>query len=254
MARAIGLAVSASGGVQRAFGTDAKSVQVGLAVDAGLRAAALAAAGVTADPHALEDWMGLVGATDPIRFDQTDAIPDGRAVKVYPCCYALQRPIEAVRGLVAAEGIEPARIRSIRLTTPRATVKPLIHDRPTTGLEGKFSMQYALAAGILDEYPGFESFTDAAVRRAEAQRLVGLVEIDLEGGGDGLLAGSATVEIRTEDGRTHRASIADPLGSPANPIGRTGLADKAKECLGASGIAAEDIDWDTAADVLRRSL
>ena len=42
-ARAIALAVPAAGGVQRAFGTAAKSLQVAFAADAGVRAAALAA-------------------------------------------------------------------------------------------------------------------------------------------------------------------------------------------------------------------
>lgn len=41
IATAIALAIPGAGGVQRAFGTDAKSLQAGFAVDAGLRAAAL---------------------------------------------------------------------------------------------------------------------------------------------------------------------------------------------------------------------
>ncbi len=54
IAAAMALAVPAAGGVQRAFGTDAKSLQVGFAVEAGIRAARLAAAGAQADPSALD--------------------------------------------------------------------------------------------------------------------------------------------------------------------------------------------------------
>src|SRR5215471_10942648 len=61
-ATAIALAVPGAGGVQRAFGTDAKSLQVGFAVDAGLRAAKLAAAGARADETALDAWLQLAGA------------------------------------------------------------------------------------------------------------------------------------------------------------------------------------------------
>ena len=50
---------------------------------------------------------------------------------------------------------------------------PLIHHRPETGLQGKFSLEYGLAAALLDRYPGSGSFTDAAVRRPEARRLAG---------------------------------------------------------------------------------
>ena len=61
-------AVPAAGGVQRAFGTDAKSLQVGFAADAAVRAARLAAAGATADPVALDAWIALLGG-DPARLD-----------------------------------------------------------------------------------------------------------------------------------------------------------------------------------------
>ena len=59
---AIALAVPAAGGTQRAFGTSAKPLQVAFAVDAGVRAAALSAAGATADPAALHQWLALSAA------------------------------------------------------------------------------------------------------------------------------------------------------------------------------------------------
>src|SRR5689334_19098352 len=98
IAAAMALAVPAAGGVQRAFGTDAKSLQVGFAVDAGLRAARLAAAGAQADPAALGAWLGLVGGdlSVDISGPEDPLIPNGLAIKLYPCCYALQRPIAAL--------------------------------------------------------------------------------------------------------------------------------------------------------------
>src|SRR4051794_32798942 len=53
---AIALAVPGAGGVQRAFGTPAKALQVGFAAAAGVRAARLAAVGAAADPTALDQW------------------------------------------------------------------------------------------------------------------------------------------------------------------------------------------------------
>src|SRR3954447_14220176 len=93
IAAAMALAVPAAGGVHRAFGTAAKSLQVGFAVDAGVRAAELAAAGASADPSALDQWLALVGR-DAAGVDLTGpAVPGGLAIKLYPCCYALQRPM-----------------------------------------------------------------------------------------------------------------------------------------------------------------
>jgi 2-methylcitrate dehydratase PrpD len=254
IATAIALAVPAAGGVQRAFGTDAKSLQVGFAVEAGIRAANLAAAGATADDTALADWMRLVGG-DPDALDLTGpAVPAGLAIKIYPCCYALQRPLAAVAELAVSANLEAAEVRRIELRTPAATVVPLIHHQPATGLQGKFSLEYAAAAALLDRYPGFASFTDDAVQRDAARRLVGLVETELEPGGDWLLDGELQATICTTNGAVHRAVLRYPPGSPARPPTPEQLSAKIADC-----VAGLDTDWATwswqnAADLLRRYL
>jgi 2-methylcitrate dehydratase PrpD len=250
IAAAMALAVPAAGGVQRAFGTDAKSLQVGFAVDAGIRAARLAAAGARADPAALDAWLGLVGG-DPAAVDPSGpVIPNGLAIKLYPCCYALQRPISALAELAP----DPAAVRRIVLRTPEATVVPLIHHRPRTGLQGKFSLEYAAAAALLDTYPGFGSFTDEAVRRDEAQRLAGLVETKLEPGGDWLLDGALEAEVHTADGTVLRARQQYPPGSPARPPTADQLATKLAGCVRGLDTDPATWTWDNAATTLRRYL
>jgi 2-methylcitrate dehydratase PrpD len=253
IATAIALAVPAAGGVQRAFGTDAKSLQVGFAVDAGIRAARLAAAGASADVCALDAWLRLVGG-DPDAVDATGpAVPDGLAIKIYPCCYALQRPISAISE-IAARGTDPAGIRRIVLRTQEATVVPLIHHRPDTGLQGKFSLEYAAAAALLDAYPGFGSFTDAAVRRDAARRLVSLVEVKLDPGGTWLLDGQLEAEVHTSSGSVLRASQRYPPGSPARPPSASQLHSKLADCLRGLDTDPDSWTWENAADALRRFL
>ncbi|MBO0834539.1 MAG: MmgE/PrpD family protein [Actinobacteria bacterium] len=254
IATAIALAVPAAGGVQRAFGTDAKSLQVGFAVDAGLRAASLAANGASADDTALDDWLHLVRAK-PGALDLTGpAIPDGLAIKMYPCCYALQRPISAVADLASRAGLDARDVRRIELRTMEATVVPLIHHRPETGLQGKFSLEYGIAAALLDRYPGFASFTDAAVRRDLAQALGGLIETRLDPGGDWLLDGEFKVKIHTGSGAVERAVLRYPPGSPATPPSPEQLSAKLADCV--SGLATDPATWtwQSAADVLREYL
>jgi 2-methylcitrate dehydratase PrpD len=254
IATAIALAVPAAGGVQRAFGTDAKSLQVGFAVQAGIRAATLAAAGASADDTALDAWLPLVGAA-PGPLDMTGpAVPGGLAIKIYPCCYALQRPISALAELARSAGIDAADVQRIELRTPEATVVPLIHHRPETGLQGKFSLEYAAAAALLDRYPGFASFSDDAVRRDAARRLVGLVETTLEPGGDWLLDGELRASIHTGNGGTHDAVLMFPPGSPARPPSRAQLSAKLADCTGSAGADWSDWTWKNAADVLRAFL
>jgi 2-methylcitrate dehydratase PrpD len=253
IATAMALAVPGAGGVQRAFGTDAKSLQVGFAVDAGIRAARLAAAGADADVSAMDAWLELVGG-DPAALDTAGpAVPDGLAIKLYPCCYALQRPISAISEL-AGGGIDPADIRRIVLRTPEATVVPLIHHRPDSGLQGKFSLEYAAAAAVLDRYQGFSSFTDSAVRRAAARRLVAIVEVTLEPGGSGLLDGQLEAEIHTSTGRVLRVSQDSPPGSPARPPSAQQLQAKLADCAGDLDTDPRSWTWGNAAGVLRRFL
>ena len=253
IAAAMALAVPAAGGVQRAFGTDAKSLQVGFAVDAGIRAARLAAAGAQADPEAVDAWLGLVGG-DPAAVELSGpAVPDGLAIKLYPCCYALQRPISAISGL-AGQQLDPAQVSRIVLSTPEATVVPLIHHRPQSGLEGKFSLEYGAAAALLDGYPGFGSFTDLAVRRPAAQRLAGLVETRLAPGGSWLLDGELAVEIHSADGAVARGSQRFPPGSPARPPSPARLQAKLADCVRGLDTDPAAWTWEGSAATLRRFL
>jgi 2-methylcitrate dehydratase PrpD len=257
IATAMALAVPAAGGVQRAFGTDAKSLQVGFAVDAGIRAARLAAAGAGADPAAVDSWLGLVGG-NPAAVDVAGpAVPDGLAVKVYPCCYALQRPISALSQIAAQmadQGLDHTQVRKIVLETPEGTVLPLIHHRPDTGLQGKFSLEYGAAVALLDQYPGFGSFTDAAVRRDEAQRLAGLVETALRPGGTWLLDGQLDAEVCFADGTVLRASQQFPPGSPARPPTPVQLQVKLADCTRCLDTDPASWTWQSAAGVLREFL
>lgn len=75
LATAIALAVPAAGGGQEAFGTHGKSLQVGFAADAGVRAARLARAGATADPRVLDAWLKRVGGTPATDLPAAPAVP-----------------------------------------------------------------------------------------------------------------------------------------------------------------------------------
>lgn len=252
VARAIALAVPAAGGVQRAFGTDAKSIQIGMAAEAGVRAAELAAAGASADPAAVDDWLRLLGG-DPAAVDLSGpAVPGGLAIKIYPACYALQRPITALRTLVDGIDLDPSTVRRVEVHTPAASVQPLIHHAPRDGLQGKFSLEYAVATALLDRHHGFAEFSDEAVTRPEAQRLVGLVETVTADTGDWLLAGEVRVVVHTDDG-AHEATLQYPPGSPQRPPTDAELGEKLGLCLAGSGVAADDLTWGAAASVLRRT-
>ncbi len=247
---AIALAVPAAGGVQRAFGSSAKALQVGFAADAGVRAARLAQAGATADPRALEDWIALTqGTSDPgTQADTRDAVPDGLAIKLFPCCYALQRPISALIEL--GPPVPAEQIRQLAVRTPNSSLAPLIHHQPRTGLEGKFSLEYGLAATLLDGYPDLTSFTDAGVQRPDARRLMELVETTAAEDGDGLLSGEFELELTLADGQTLGANLTLPPGAPGLPPTDGQLHAKLEACAGPDAAELAALSWDTAAQFL----
>jgi 2-methylcitrate dehydratase PrpD len=250
LATAMALAVPAAGGAQAAFGTHAKSLQVGFAVEAGIRAARLAAAGATADPRALDDWLALLGGDLAATEVGGPAVPGGLAIKLFPCCYAMQRPIAALREAADRLPADPAAITRVRVRTPEAALQPLIHDRPGTGLQGKFSLQYAVATALLDAYPGFAAFSDAALARAEARRLVSVVDVVPEPGGRGLLDGTVELDVDTTDGTVVRAALAQPPGSPLCPPTEAEL--KAKLAASGADVPAllSGLSWPGAAELL----
>ncbi len=55
---------------------------------------------------------------------------------------------------------------------PPGSDAALIKREPSTGLEGKFSMEYTAAAAIVDGDIGFDTFTDAMVARPEVRSLM----------------------------------------------------------------------------------
>ena len=254
IARAMALAVPAAGGVQGSFGTDGKSLQVGFAAAAGVRAARLAEAGASADPRVLEQWMALVGDGMVRDFDPGGAaVPGGLAIKLFPCCYAMQRPIAAIQALLV-DPLSPDDVERVIFRTPAVTVQPLIHHRPSSGLEAKFSLEYAVAATVLDRSPDLVSFTDAAVRRPEVATLVERVHMEPTPGGATLLASRLEVELVERGGQTRRVRLDLPPGAPGRPATAEEMTRKLSACGADVPELLSGVTWRTAPAVLRREL
>jgi 2-methylcitrate dehydratase PrpD len=208
-----------------------------------VRAAELAALGASADPTAFDEWLELLGG-DPAVLERSladpEIVPGGLAVKLYPCCYASQRPIAAVVQLLP---IDPVGVRTIQVDAPASAFVPLIHARPATGLESKFSLEYATAAALLDGPPGLGSFTDEAVARPEAGSLVERVRATATCPGEGLLDGELVVTVTSADGTAARSAVRRPPGFPPK---RDELRRKAEDCAGPLAGAVIAAGWDSA--------
>jgi 2-methylcitrate dehydratase PrpD len=172
---AFGIAASMASGLQRNFGTMTKPLHTGWAARSALTAVNLARSGFTAAPDVLEAPVGFftaygVDASKPEaaieRLGKPWVIVDpGLTLKRFPCCYASHRGMDGVLQLNQRLGLNAENLKHLDCRMPPGGMRVLIYPHPKTGLEGKFSLQYSLAAGVLDGQYTLWSFTDEAVSR-----------------------------------------------------------------------------------------
>lgn len=224
---ALGLAVSMAAGLRRNFGADAKPAHAGHAARAGVTAARLAQAGVTA-ADAIEGPGGFldVYAGNPTASGWEP--PDGRwaildpgiNIKLYPCCYYAQAGIAAAlrlrddRGASATQGdtLDTIRVRA----SPGAAEVLAYHD-PETPMEAKFSMEYTVARALVHGDVDQTAFTPGALSDETVRRVAATVEFvvdpDLPYG-----AYETTVTLVHADGTSHSETVPLPPGAHGNPL------------------------------------
>lgn len=245
---ALGIAASMAGGSRQNFGTMTKPLHAGLAASNGVLAASLAAAGFTADAEQLESPLGYFalygaegcdasGVTATLNGPWTVA-SHGINVKKFPCCYNTHRAADAVLELTGA-GLRAGDIESVEVTLEPSGLGPLIHHRPMTGLQGKFSLEYVTAAGLLDGNLTLRTFTDEQVQRSEAQDLLARVtvaESDIPPVGDRDWQRTyAAVQVRTRDGGRLQRRVNVARGHAALPLTEDELVAKFRDCIDFSG-------------------
>ncbi len=246
-ATAMAIAASMSSGLVANFGTMTKSFQVARAAQSGVIAARLAQAGLTASLDALEHPSGLLAALSPQGKAELDRpfsaaqkkwhiVGEGLNIKRYPICYATHRSIDAALGLVERYNLTPDAVERIQVSTGATQLRMLRNSRPQTGLEAKFSMQFAMASALVARKVGLAELTDGFVRRPEVQAIFPRVSLTAT---DATMEGSAfapadSVEITTKSGETHKSGPVEyAKGSHQYPLSLDELYDKFADCLGA---------------------
>jgi 2-methylcitrate dehydratase PrpD len=238
-----GLAASQMGGLTANFGTMTKSLNPGLAARNAIASASLARLGVTAHP-AIFDGPGSVLATctegDGVSLDTLIAAlgapwaleAPGLSVKRWPCCYTSHRPVAGVQALVARHAIAIADIEAIEIEFLPGSDVALVCRRPQTGLEGLVSVEYAVAAMLLDGDLTLDSFSDTQVQRPQAQALIGRVRrtVAAVGGVHSWRDGEVGVAVATPRGRFATAVRAIP-GTADRPMTQAEQAAKFLACV-----------------------
>jgi 2-methylcitrate dehydratase PrpD len=245
-ATALAAAASMSAGLVSNFGTMTKSFQVGRAAQSGVIAAELADAGFTASPDALEHRAGFLTAVSPtgrpdrerpMTLDGRDwaILAHGLNVKRYPICYATHRAIDGALDLVAKHELQPGDIDQIKVSTGETQMLMLRNHKPQTGLEAKFSMNFAMASSVVARNVGLGELTDDFVRKPEVQALMDQVifETTPETMAGLSFAPFDAVAIRTRSGETlESGQVERAKGSHQKPLSEQELWTKFADCMG----------------------
>src|SRR6476619_6746786 len=166
---AIALGASQSSGLMSNFGTMTKPFHAGKAAHAGIMAARLAEAGFTASTDALEHPQGFLHAISPTGTEDrtSEAKPgenwailsQGIGIKKYPTCYCTHRAIDCMLDLVNETPIKADEVKKITVNISDYFATVLRNHEPDTGLAAKFSMEFAMASGIVAKRVGLRELT-----------------------------------------------------------------------------------------------
>jgi 2-methylcitrate dehydratase PrpD len=192
-----------------------KPFHAGDSARAGVVSAKLVRDGFTASQDTLEGRFGFIRAFSGGQGFNGELVAQnlgtkrylvesGIEIKKYPCCGSAHLALDAAFNLLGQGAIDPEAVEKIEVMVDFDPPRSLIHSRPMSSLEGKFSMQYCLAAALLDHRVGLQSFTDGQVQRPEAQELIPRIDMRRIAGNEGKPSwteGYNEVEVHLKDGR-----------------------------------------------------
>ena len=239
---ALAIAASQASGLKENFGTMTKPLHAGMAARAGVLAALLAERGVTASPRALDGPQGYLVAMGAQSCDLGPALGElgrrwelletGITVKLYPSCAGTHPSLDALLDLRRRHALDPDLIEAVAIDVDEVTPTVLIYDRPASGLEGKFSLQFCAAAALVFGRVGIDTFEDGPLRDARVQRLMPRVamRVDEELGLGRPSLTQARVTVRLRDGRTVSACADGARGYPNRPASAAELDGKFISC------------------------
>jgi 2-methylcitrate dehydratase PrpD len=239
--RAFAIAASHAAGLRENFGSMMKPFQAGHATESGVVAADFAALGWTAAPQILEAPRGFFhaygGGYDPAAIVDRLGNPwtfqnPGVSIKPFPSGSLTHPGMTELLRLIRDNSIRASDVERVEVGTNRNMPNTLIHHRPTTGLQAKFSMEFCMAILLLDGKADLTKFTDAAVKRHDVQEMIGRVQFytDPEADKAGYDKMTTIIKITLKDGRTISGRADFGKGSPTNPMSYDEVAEKFLGC------------------------
>lgn len=236
---ALGIAASLASGLRCNSGTMAKPLVAGTSASNSILAVSLAAEGMTANQAVLEDQFGFVenfGCKDKEKLEAQveslgesfEMLDSGISYKLYPCCAGTHASIDCALDIVTADPINPDDIEQIKVSVSSGVKFLLIHPRPKTVAEAKFSLEYCVARAIVDGGVGREQFTQGKVDDPTLQSLIKKVKPDYQNH----FSAAVEIEVIMKDGKRFSSRVDTARGMPGSPLTREELERKFRQCAG----------------------
>lgn len=220
VAYALGLAATQAAGLQASGGTMAKPFHVGKATMNGIMAAEMARIGMDSSMQVFDDERnGIFGclfqAPTVAHMDalgQVWQIKDN-TFKPYASCQLTHAPYQTALGLSA--NFSDSGLREICIHVNPLAKKVAGRDSAATAMEGKFSIAYCVALGLLGYSAGISGFTDERLHDMRVQSLLRKARIITD---EGVERWAATIDLVFEDGRIEQGVTSAVRGSPSHPM------------------------------------
>ena len=241
-AQALAIASSRALGFNAQFGSDAKPLQVGFAVEGGLLAAQLAAAGLSGQAGVFDHPNGMAALMSASGSQQIEAAmaaigeqpaidEHGIVFKPWPSCGYTHRIMTAMLEL-REQGIDTAEIRHIELSLPETHASILPFRHPSNRAEALFSLPYCAAMALLCGGMTLADLRAQSWRREDVRRLIDLTTVRPFESRRPQLNFDPEQPDRVRI-RAHRqefeSRVVYPLGAPQNPLTANHQLDKLRD-------------------------
>jgi 2-methylcitrate dehydratase PrpD len=156
----------------------------------------------------------------------------GVSLKAFPSCGATHPGIEAATRLHA--WLRGRAVKSVRIGVPALSFRPLIHHDPKTALQGKFSLEFCVAAGLLDGAIRIGTFTDARVNAPDVVAMIARTRMEVDERVRDHAEWATAVRVETEAGEVREELVPLAIGKVGRWFSEEQLRDKFLDCASRS--------------------
>ena len=235
MANAIGIACSSASGIKaftQGSGGMVKRYHGGHAAECGVTSFQLAERGFTGPLHGIDGRYGLL---EVIGGETSDAALLSRGlgadwaigrvwIKVYSCCGLIHTSVQAAETIRAAQKLEPAAIKAVRIGLGARAVEQNGEIAPGDTMTAQYSIPFCVAACLTGDIRDPRTFDAQGLRDPAVAGMIPRIALYTDPEMEAVFPGkfAARVEIETIDGRRFTETLMDAHGTPGDPLRGSG--------------------------------